>query len=273
MAPHEEEDDPAVYRSGSKKAKAADQPEKNGSSSTHSSPNDKANGKDKSPKKSGTQKSQSGTQPRASSSSDIDMSDPETEVVWINGKRQRGQVYVPVATRTKYYVRKSKAEIRKAKAAKDGDANTQDVNMDADDEDGDDSDAEEVLDLEDPQVRATYYDEVEREGLVRGFKYGTSYAPCPEGQFPKLNTKKGIDFCAFFKRDNVRMRAFASSVFFSMFTQDVLTVFLNVVSPRARHGRGSVHLGRPSAAKATNRPLIHHPRDVQGEGLRHRPVG
>ncbi|KAI4519217.1 ku80-like protein [Schizophyllum commune Loenen D] len=99
---------------------------------------------------------------------------------------------------------KGDGRIRKAKAAKGGDANTQDVNMDADDEDGDDSDAEEVLDLEDPQVRATYYDEVEREGLVRGFKYGTSYAPCPEGQFPKLNTKKGIDFCAFFKRDNFR---------------------------------------------------------------------
>uniref|UniRef100_D8QKI4 ATP-dependent DNA helicase II subunit 2 n=1 Tax=Schizophyllum commune (strain H4-8 / FGSC 9210) TaxID=578458 RepID=D8QKI4_SCHCM len=97
--------------------------------------------------------------------------------------------------------------IRKAKQAKGEDANaasTQDVNMDADDEDGDDSDAEEVLDLEDPQVRATYYDEVERETLVRGFKYGTSYAPCPEGHFPKLNTKKGIDFCAFFKRDNFR---------------------------------------------------------------------
>ncbi|KIP09151.1 hypothetical protein PHLGIDRAFT_29143 [Phlebiopsis gigantea 11061_1 CR5-6] len=45
MAPHEEEDDPAVYRSGSKKSRAADKPEKSASGDAHSSPNGKANGK------------------------------------------------------------------------------------------------------------------------------------------------------------------------------------------------------------------------------------
>ncbi|GBE78688.1 ATP-dependent DNA helicase II subunit 2 [Sparassis crispa] len=40
---------------------------------------------------------------------------------------------------------------------------------------------------------------VEKEQLVRGFKYGASYAPCPDGQFPRLVTRKGIDICGFFK--------------------------------------------------------------------------
>ena len=37
----------------------------------------------------------------------------------------------------------------------------------------------------------------EKEQLVRGFKYGTSYVPCPDGQFPCLPTKKGIEICGF----------------------------------------------------------------------------
>lgn len=45
---------------------------------------------------------------------------------------------------------------------------------------------------------------VDREELVRGFKYGTTYVPCPEGQFPKLPTRKGIDICGFFYTKNFR---------------------------------------------------------------------
>lgn len=44
---------------------------------------------------------------------------------------------------------------------------------------------------------------VEKEQLIRGFKYGSTYAPCPDGQFPKLPTRKGIDICGFFKAKNV----------------------------------------------------------------------
>ena len=45
---------------------------------------------------------------------------------------------------------------------------------------------------------------VEREELIRGFKYGSTYTPCPDGQFDRLKTKKGIDVCGFFKSRNVR---------------------------------------------------------------------
>jgi len=46
---------------------------------------------------------------------------------------------------------------------------------------------------------------VEKEDLIRGFKYGTTYAPCPDGQFPRLNTRKGIDICGFFPSKNVNI--------------------------------------------------------------------
>ncbi|RDB29054.1 ATP-dependent DNA helicase II subunit 2 [Hypsizygus marmoreus] len=49
-----------------------------------------------------------------------------------------------------------------------------------------------------------HMEKVEKEQLVRGFKYGTTYAPCPDGQFPRLPTKKGIDICGFFLAKNFR---------------------------------------------------------------------
>lgn len=44
---------------------------------------------------------------------------------------------------------------------------------------------------------------VDREELIKGFKYGSTYTPCPDGQFDRLKTKKGIDVCGFFKSRNV----------------------------------------------------------------------
>ena len=44
---------------------------------------------------------------------------------------------------------------------------------------------------------------VEKEQLIRGFKYGSSYVPCPDGQFAKLSTHMGISICGFFSADNV----------------------------------------------------------------------
>ena len=52
--------------------------------------------------------------------------------------------------------------------------------------------------------KAEQLEKVEKEQLVRGFKYGATYAPCPDGQFPRLHTKKGIDICGFFPAKNVR---------------------------------------------------------------------
>ncbi|KAH8120739.1 SPOC domain-like protein [Phellopilus nigrolimitatus] len=47
-------------------------------------------------------------------------------------------------------------------------------------------------------------EKVDKEQLIRGFKYGASYAPCPDGQFPRLSTRKGIDICGFFSDKMVR---------------------------------------------------------------------
>lgn len=45
---------------------------------------------------------------------------------------------------------------------------------------------------------------ITKEELVRGFKYGSSYAPCPGGQFERLPTRRGIDICGFFLEKNFR---------------------------------------------------------------------
>ncbi|KAF8171709.1 SPOC like C-terminal domain-containing protein [Mycena galopus ATCC 62051] len=47
-------------------------------------------------------------------------------------------------------------------------------------------------------------EQVDKEELIRGFKYGTTYVPCPDGQFERLPTKKGIDICGFFLAKNFR---------------------------------------------------------------------
>ncbi|KAF5377271.1 hypothetical protein D9615_006424 [Tricholomella constricta] len=81
------------------------------------------------------------------------------------------------------------------------------------DEDGDfkmdDSDSITLLDKDDSEepkekIKEEQLEKVEKEQLVRGFKYGTTYAPCPDGQFPRLPTKKGIDLCGFFPAKNFR---------------------------------------------------------------------
>ncbi|KAL4254498.1 ATP-dependent DNA helicase II subunit 2 [Abortiporus biennis] len=40
---------------------------------------------------------------------------------------------------------------------------------------------------------------LEKEDLVRGYKYGSDYVPVEDANFPRLPTKKGIDICGFFK--------------------------------------------------------------------------
>jgi ATP-dependent DNA helicase 2 subunit 2 len=51
-------------------------------------------------------------------------------------------------------------------------------------------------------------EKVEKEQLVRGFKYGSTYVPCPEGQFARMTTRRGINILGFFKAENVRLRFF-----------------------------------------------------------------
>lgn len=53
---------------------------------------------------------------------------------------------------------------------------------------------------------------LEKEELVRGFKYGTTYVPCPDGAFPRLHTRKGIDICGFFMAKGFRRELAMSEV-------------------------------------------------------------
>ncbi|KJA25917.1 hypothetical protein HYPSUDRAFT_1067115 [Hypholoma sublateritium FD-334 SS-4] len=103
-------------------------------------------------------------------------------------------IYAPLKLRSEYYVDRNAAN--KNGEDEDGDA---DIKKEDDD----------VLLLdgisEDPKRKKIDTSEkIEKEELVRGFKYGTTYAPCPDGQFPKLTTHKGIDICGFFPRANFR---------------------------------------------------------------------
>lgn len=104
----------------------------------------------------------------------------EEEIVDEDGKKKAA--YVQLATKTEYFVDRTEHD--------------------------DDEDEEKIKDAmevdEDGKVKEENIEKVEKEQLVRGFKYGSTYAPCPEGQFAKLNTQKGIDICGFFKAENVR---------------------------------------------------------------------
>ena len=71
------------------------------------------------------------------------------------------------------------------------------------DEEGDvkmkqEDDEENLLEDNSEKPKDNNLEKAEKEELVRGFKYGTTYAPCPDGQFPKLPTRKGIQICGFF---------------------------------------------------------------------------
>jgi len=107
-----------------------------------------------------------------------------------------GDTYVELKKRTEYY--------------RDSDKSDED-----DDEENPVRAKEEKTNYDDSRVerdeQVTVEDDrrVEKEELIKGFKYGSTYTPCPDGQFDRLRTRKGIDICGFFKSKNVR----ASRVF------------------------------------------------------------
>lgn len=68
------------------------------------------------------------------------------------------------------------------------------------DEQDNDDERNEDMDVDDTKRSGA---KVEKEQLVRGFKYGSSYVPCADGQFEKLSSHKGIYICGFFNADNV----------------------------------------------------------------------
>ncbi|KAI0063150.1 SPOC domain-like protein [Artomyces pyxidatus] len=69
----------------------------------------------------------------------------------------------------------------------------------AEDEDGAKDTGKMSVDGEEKELQ-----KVEKEQLVKGFKYGSSYAPCPDGQFERLTTTKGIEIGGFFDANGFR---------------------------------------------------------------------
>lgn len=94
-------------------------------------------------------------------------------------------VYAQLSMQTEYFV---------SKGGEDEDA--ADRMMDEDEGDGEE-DSERA-------GREESHAKVDKDALIRGFRYGSSYAPCPDGQFPRLDTKRGIDVVGFFPDTNVR---------------------------------------------------------------------
>ncbi|KAI0757611.1 SPOC like C-terminal domain-containing protein [Daedaleopsis nitida] len=82
----------------------------------------------------------------------------------------------------------------------------------ADDADDDDVDEEEREKAKAEALKRLV--KVEKEELVRGYKYGASFAPAPEGNFPRLKTRKGIDICGFFNRKNFRRELAMGEVYY-----------------------------------------------------------
>ena len=107
-------------------------------------------------------------------------------------KEGKKVAYVQLATRTEYYVDRTEDEEDEDKGDSKKMKSEDDMDVDVDNRN------ESV----DPKSKETV-EKVEKEQLVRGFKYGSTYAPCPDGQFPKLETRKGIDICGFFYTKNV----------------------------------------------------------------------
>ncbi|KAG6895586.1 hypothetical protein C0992_000501, partial [Termitomyces sp. T32_za158] len=122
--------------------------------------------------------------------------DEDAEMDIDDDKAETAKVaYAQLKMRSEYYVEQG------------GETDAQsDVKMEDDDENllgkGREKDKESRLPSE--EERAPHLEKVEKEQLVRGFKYGTTYAPCPDGQFPRLDTRKGIDICGFFPAKNFR---------------------------------------------------------------------
>ncbi|CAL1697373.1 unnamed protein product [Somion occarium] len=61
----------------------------------------------------------------------------------------------------------------------------------------------ETEDEEEAAAKTDKLQVIEKEELVRGYKYGSSFVPTAE-EFPRLRTEKGIDICGFFHQRNFR---------------------------------------------------------------------
>jgi hypothetical protein len=167
-----------------------------------------------------------------------------------DGEPGENVVFSQLKMRTEYYIDRNEGQ--------DGASDSGSV-----DGDGDQS-------MRDGRKNEEMYEKVEKEQLVRGFKYGTTYAPCPDGEFPRLNTKKGIDICGFFQAKNVRVISFGTPS----------CLITNPVPSRALPWGNTIYLGRsfpaltPSCLVLNRASYVREKRDGNskvGEQGRHGP--
>lgn len=115
--------------------------------------------------------------------------DEEEDEMDVDEDTQQRDVYAELGMRTDYFLHPDQDEDDEKEKKKD------------EEKDSDDEDDEE-------DARADEKGEkVDKEELIRGFKYGSSYAPCAEGQFERLSTRKGMEICGFFTDANVHSYA------------------------------------------------------------------
>ena len=111
--------------------------------------------------------------------------------------------FAQLRMRTEYYLEQDKASKDGAKRVEtDSDPPSSPVdhrNEGAENEEGEDGEEKEKRD-EPPKTLV----KVEKEELVRGYKYGATFLPVGDGGFPRLRTRRGIDVCGFFQMKNFR---------------------------------------------------------------------
>lgn len=126
-------------------------------------------------------------------------------------------VYIPLTSESKYYVKEDEDEAPAnlpghggvkvedndellLKVESESQARMKDLNID-------DEPAMDVVEEEDkkPVLEEDLGEEVAKEELVRGYKYGATFVPAPDSLFDQLPTKPGMSILSFFEAPLVRI--------------------------------------------------------------------
>ena len=114
-------------------------------------------------------------------------------------EEERQDVYAQLLLHTDYYISNDTGEKTEDK---NGDAMDVDEKQD-EDTNKTETETETENENENENEKSGSQQKINESQLIRGFKYGASYVPCPDGTFPRLSTRKGIDICGFFPETNV----------------------------------------------------------------------
>ena len=120
--------------------------------------------------------------------------------------------FAQLRMRTEYYLEQDKAGKDGAKRAEaDSDPPSSPVDHRGAGENDEGEDGEEKGQRDEPPKTLV---KVEKEELVRGYKYGATFLPVGDGGFPRLRTRRGIDVCGFFQMKNFRRELEMGEVYY-----------------------------------------------------------